>query len=216
MSLLRHPDTESALLEFKREIPKNEQIIKTIIGFCNQKGGRLILGVEDDRSIVGLPEEQISSLLESLDKSIYEACYPPIIPLISTQVFGDKIVLIIAVSSGMNKPYFRKSEGMEKGTYIRIGRSTLQATPPILEELKWQSHRIDFEKLPIYNATLEALDHTSIQNFLDHRKSQASVKATQDVLRSYSLVVEEHSVLFPTYAGILNFGKTPQFYVSEA
>lgn len=216
MSLLRHPEAESALLEFKREVPKNDQIIKTIIGFCNQKGGRLILGVEDDRTIVGLPEEQISNLLESLDKSIYEACYPPIIPLISTQVFGDKIVLIVAVSSGMNKPYFRKSEGMEKGTYVRIGRSTVQATPPMIEELKWQSHGIDFEKLPIYNATLEALDHTSIQNFLDHRKNQASAKVSEDVMRSYSIVVEEHSVLFPTYAGILNFGKTPQFYLSEA
>ena len=39
---------------------------------------------------------------------------------------------------------------------------------------------------------------------------------TQDVLRSYSLVVEEHSELFPTYAGILNFGKSPQFFLSEA
>ncbi|MGL5626697.1 MAG: AlbA family DNA-binding domain-containing protein [Candidatus Rhabdochlamydia sp.] len=46
MSLFRYPESESALLEFKREVPKNEQIIKTIIGFCNQKGGKLILGID--------------------------------------------------------------------------------------------------------------------------------------------------------------------------
>ena len=216
MSLFRHPESESVLLEFKREVPKNEQIIKTIIGFCNQKGGKLILGVDDDRTIVGLPEDQINKLLESLDHSIYEACYPPIIPLVSTQLFGDKTVLIIAVSSGMSKPYFRKSEGIEKGTYIRIGRSTVHATPAMIEELKWQSHRIDFEKLPVYNASLDTLDNQLIQNFLDNRKNQASAKVTQDVLRSYSLVVEEHSELFPTYAGLLNFGKSPQFFLSEA
>lgn len=216
MSVFRHPESESALLEFKREVPKNEQIIKTIIGFCNQKGGKLILGIDDDRLIVGIPEEQIDKLLESLDHSIYEACHPPIIPLISTQVFGDKTVLIIAVSSGMSKPYFRKSEGIEKGTYIRIGRSTVHATPSMIEELKWQSHRIDFEKLPVYNAPLNTLDKQLIQNFLDNRKNQASAKATQDALLSYSLVVEEHSELFPTYAGILNFGKSPQFFLSEA
>lgn len=216
MSEFRYPETESALLEFKREVPKNEQIIKTIIGFCNQKGGRLILGVDDDRTIVGLPEEQINKLLESLDHSIYEACYPPIIPLVSTQVFGDKTILVIAVSSGMSKPYFRKSEGLEKGTYIRVGRSTVHATPAMIEELKWQSHRIDFEKLPVYNAPLDALDNQLIQNFLDNRKNQASAKVTQDVMRSYSIVVEEHSELFPTYVGILNFGKNPQFYLSEA
>src|SRR5437016_4260220 len=132
----RYPESESVLLEFKREIPKNEQIIKTIIGFCNQKGGRLILGIDDDRTIVGLPENQINQLLESLDHSIYDTCYPPIIPLLSTQAFGDKTILIIAVSSGMSKPYFKKSEGMERGTYIRIGRSTVLATPAMIEELK--------------------------------------------------------------------------------
>ncbi len=216
MSVSRYPESESVLLEFKREVPKNEQIVKTIIGFCNQKGGKLILGIDDARTIVGLPEDQINQLLETLDHSIYEACYPPIIPLISTQVFGDKTVLIIAVSSGMNKPYFRKSEGIEKGTYIRVGRSTVHATPSMIEELKWQSHRIDFETLPVYNGSLDALDNQLIQNFLDNRKNQASAKVTQDVMRSYSLVVEEHSKLFPTYAGLLNFGKKPQFFLSEA
>lgn len=216
MSLLRYPESESVLLEFKREVPKNEQIIKTVIGFCNRKGGKLIIGVDDDRTIVGLAEDQINKLLESLDHSIYEACYPPIIPLISTQVFEDKTVLIISVSPGMSKPYFRKSEGIEKGTYIRIGRSTVHATSSMIEELKWQSHRIDFEKLPVYNASLESLDNQLIQDFLNHRKNQASAKVSLDVLRSYFLVVEEHSEFFPTYAGLLNFGKTPQFFLSEA
>lgn len=216
MSFFRHPESESVLLEFKREVPKNEQIIKTIIGFCNQKGGRLILGVDDDRTIVGIPEDQINQLLESLDHSIYEVCYPPIIPLISTQKFGDKTVLIIAVSSGMTKPYFKKSEGIERGTYIRIGRSTVQATADIIEELKWQSNRIDFEKLPVYNASLESLDNQSIQNFLDNRKNHATSKATQDVLHSYFLIIEEHSRLFPTNVGLLTFGKQPQSFLSEA
>ncbi len=216
MNVVRYPESESALLEFKREVPKNEQIIKTIIGFCNQKGGRLILGVDNNRTIVGLPEDQINKLLESLNHSIYESCYPPIIPLVAAQVFGDKTVLIISVSSGMSKPYFRKSEGIEKGTYVRVGRITVHATPAMIEELKWQSHRIDFEKLPVYNAPLDTLDSQLIQNFLDARKNQASARVTQDVLRSYSLVIEEHSELFPTYAGILNFGKSPQFFLSEA
>jgi ATP-dependent DNA helicase RecG len=95
---MRYPEAESAFLEFKREVPKNDQIIKTIIGFCNQKGGKLILGVGDDRTIVGLPESVIEHLLESLDHAIYEACHPTIIPIISQQRFGDKNVLVIAVA----------------------------------------------------------------------------------------------------------------------
>lgn len=214
--MFRYPEPESALLEFKREVPKKDQIIKTMIGFCNQKGGKLILGIDDDRTVIGLPNDQINSLLESLDISIHEACYPPIIPLVSTQVFGDKTVLIISVSSGMNKPYFRKSEGMEKGTYIRIGQNTVRATAAMIEELKWQSHRIDFEKLPIYNASLDDLDNQLIQEFLKSRKNQASAKVTHDLLKSYSLMIEEHQKTFPTHVGILNFSKKPQLFLSEA
>ena len=33
---MRYPEEESSILEWKREMPQNEQIIKTIIGFCNR------------------------------------------------------------------------------------------------------------------------------------------------------------------------------------
>ena len=36
MSEMRYPEAESSFLEFKREVPKNEQIIKTIIGYKNR------------------------------------------------------------------------------------------------------------------------------------------------------------------------------------
>ena len=47
-------EKESSTLEFKQELPKNNQIVKTIIGFANQFGGRLIIGVADNGSIVGI------------------------------------------------------------------------------------------------------------------------------------------------------------------
>lgn len=216
MTAMHYPEDESIYLEFKREVPKNDQIIKTIIGFCNQKGGKLIIGVADDRTIIGLPESVIEHLFESLDHSIYEACHPTIIPVISQQRFGDKSIVVISVSPGMNKPYFRKSEGVNLGTYIRIGRSTVKATPEIIEELKWQSHRIDFEKLPIYRTKLDDLDENLVENFLNSRKNHAKAKASQEVLRSYSLIVEEHHAFYPTHAGLLLFGKNPQTILSEA
>ena len=216
MAEIRYPETESAFLEFKREIPQNDQIIKTIIGFCNQKGGKLILGVADDRTVCGLPESELDRLLESLDHMIYEACHPTIIPIVSQQRFDDKTIIIISVSSGMNKPYYRKSEGINRGTYIRIGRSTVKATPDIIEELKWQSHNVEFEKLPVYKAEINNIDEKLVQQFLNSRRNQAKALVSEEVMRSYSLIVEEHHQTYPTNAGLLLFGKDPQFYLSEA
>lgn len=216
MTEVRYPEMESVFLEFKREVPKNDQIIKTIIGFCNQKGGKLILGVADDRTIIGLSEVEVERLLESLDHMIYEACHPTVIPIISQQRIGNKTIVIISVSSGMNKPYFRKSEGIHRGVYIRIGRSTVKATPEIIDELKWQSHNIDFEKLPVYQAKIENIDEKLVQKFLDSRKNHAKTKVSEDVMRSYSLTIEEHHQKYPTHAGLLLFGENPQLYISEA
>lgn len=210
-NVLRYPESESEYLEFKKEAPKNDQIIKTVIGFCNQKGGKLIIGIADDRTVVGLPESAIEHLLESLDHAIYEACHPTILPLISQQRFGDKSVIVISVSSGMNKPYFRKSEGIHDGTYVRIGRSTVKATPEIIEELKWQSHNVDFEKLPVYRAKEDDIDEKLVHQFLNSRKNHAKAKVSHE-----TLITEEHHKRYPTNAGLLLFGKDPQFYLSEA
>ena len=49
-------EKESTILEFKSSIPKNDQLVKTIIGFCNQNGGRLIIGVNNDGKITAIPE----------------------------------------------------------------------------------------------------------------------------------------------------------------
>jgi len=54
---MKYHEQESATVELKREIPQNDQIIKTIIGFCNNKGGKLIIGIEKDGTIVGVDED---------------------------------------------------------------------------------------------------------------------------------------------------------------
>jgi ATP-dependent DNA helicase RecG len=213
---MRYPADESSTLEWKKEYPENDQILKTVIGFCNHHGGRIVVGVANSGEIVGISQAEIQKALESLDKAICEASHPAIIPRIYAQLFGDKSILTIEVSTGMSKPYFRKSEGMDRGTYIRIGRNTVRATPDIIEELQWQSRGIDFETLPHYRSSKEDLDLEAFQFFLGHRKNHAHAEANDAILRAYQLLVSEHSKLVPTHAGLLLFGKYPQQFLPEA
>jgi predicted HTH transcriptional regulator len=203
---MKYSEKESSTVEWKREIPKNDQIIKTIIGFCNHHGGKIVIGVANTGDVVGVDSKKIEKALESLEKTIYEACYPSIIPRIYTQRFEEKIILIIEVSSGMSKPYYRKSKGLDRGCYIRLGRSTMKATADIIEELRWQANGIDFETLPNHLATKKDLDEKKIQFFLDHRKNHAKSTVNDPMLRAYHLLVLEHSKFFPTQAALLIFG----------
>ena len=214
---MKYPEPESSFLELKREMPKNDQIIKTIIGFCNRYGGKIVIGVDNDRTIVGLPDDAVEKLMESLDKTIYEATAPPILPLVFTRTIDDKTILCIEVSKGMNKPYYRTSEGLEQGVYVRIGRSTVRANADLAEELKWQSRGITFDVLPVYQAKVEIdLDMKKIHSFFQNRKGRPKVKVTNQLLEGYDIILKEHGKIYPTVTGLLMFGKNPQRFFSEA
>jgi ATP-dependent DNA helicase RecG len=214
---MKYPGEESSTLEFKREIPENDQIIKTVIGFCNRNGGRLILGVDANGQIRGIDEKEVQEMMEYVNKSIFDACHPPILPAIYSQRIEDKTLLIIEVSSGMNKPYFRKSEGLAKGTFIRLGRSTVRATSEMIEELKLQSRGRSFDTLPKHDAKEDDLDKKKVLQFLNERKRTKKIKTlSHEILSAYELIVEEHSLFYPTVGGLLLFGKNPQKFFPEA
>jgi ATP-dependent DNA helicase RecG len=214
---MKYPATESSNIEFKQEIPQNAQIIKTVIGFCNQHGGHLIIGVADDGTIIGIDSEKAEQMMEYLDHMIYETTAPPIIPLIYTRQIADKTLLIIEVSSGMNKPYYKVSEGVAKGTYIRLGLSTLKASADMIEELRWTSRGKSYETMPVYHATKSDLNEKQLLTFLKSRKQAASIKSiTNELLTSYHLITKEHNRVYPTVAGVLVFCDDPQQYISEA
>lgn len=213
---MKYPENESHTLEFKSSLPKNSQIIKTIIGFCNQAGGRLILGVNNDGKIVGIEEEEAMKLMEWLEHTIYQTTAPPIIPKILLQRIGDKLILVLKVSSGMNKPYYKKNEGLERGTYVRVGRSILRATSDMIEELRWQGRGLSFDVMPIYQAAIEELDSNKISKFLEKRAGEAKISITEEVLKAYKLIVEEHAHTYASVCGLLLFGKRVDYWFSEA
>jgi ATP-dependent DNA helicase RecG len=213
---MKYPEIESSTLEFKQEKPQNEQIVKTVIGFCNQNGGKLVIGVADNGVIVGVSPEEAADAIESLSKAIYDASTPPILPLVYTQIVNDKTLLVVEVSSGTNKPYYRKSEGLERGTYIRLGPITLRATADLVEELKWQARGKCYDMMPVYGTAEGDLDQEKLEEFVQSRKIEKKAKISQELLRSYYLITQEHAHTYATTAGILLFGKEPQHFFTEA
>ncbi len=213
---MKYPESESATIEWKETLPQKQPIYKTIVGFCNQNGGKIILGIKDDGSIVGLPQNQVEELLETLERDIYLACSPPIIPKVFAKRIEDRIIVIVEVSPGMNKPYYITSEGLEQGTYIRIGAHTVKANNAMIEELRWQARGLHFETMLHYQTSHKDLDGKKIRAFLNARRNQNKVKYSDAILKAYHLIGEEHTKYLATNAGLLLFGKRPQHYFSEA
>lgn len=213
---MKYPGIESVTLEFKEKIPKYQQITKTILGFCNNLGGKLVIGVKDNGEIIGISEEQADEAITSLQQSIYQSCTPPILPAVYTQRIQDKLLAVIEVSMGMNKPYFFTREGLSEGTYIRIGAHTQKASSELIGELQWQAKNHSLDELPIYQAKIKDLDNEAISHFLGKRALHISPKQQQEILTHYKLLVEEHMQLYPSVAGIMLFGNNPQHFLSES
>ncbi len=213
---MKYAEVESHTIEFKQEIPKNNQIFKTVVGFCNQAGGQLIIGVADDRIIVGLEEGTVMDVMEWLEHAIYSACTPPILPNIRAQRIADKVVIVITVSPGMNKPYYITSDGLENGVYIRIGRSTVRANADMVQELRWQSRGLSYDAMPVYQATTNDLNKVDIEQFFQSLRKKNITDVNDEVLKSYKLLIEEQNNIYPSVAGILLFGKDVNYWFSEA
>lgn len=212
---MKYPELESSTVEWKSSFPEKEQIIKTIIGFCNRFGGKLVIGIANNGEITGIKESEAEEQMEHLDKMIYESSAPPIIPLVHSQRIGDKVILLIEVSSGMNKPYYIKSLGMEKGVFVRLGRSTMKANADMIEELKWSSRGLHYDVSSLYHTTMNDLDMGAIEDFFSIRKGSKK-NSINAILASFNIIHEEHKSKYLTVTGTLLFGKQPEKHLSEA
>lgn len=87
---------ESRTLEFKKELPReSHKWLKTIVAFANGAGGRFVIGVNDERQVVGLPvHTDIFKLKDSIADAIAQACNPQIVFDIYQESVNDRVVLV--------------------------------------------------------------------------------------------------------------------------
>ncbi len=119
---------ESYTLEFKR-VPNEDRIkyLKTVVAFANGKGGRILFGVANDRTVVGVPGEQVFQQMDAIADSISNGCAPQVPMDISIEHIDGKSVIALDVFAGTRCPYYLKSEGERNGVYLRIGATTRPA-----------------------------------------------------------------------------------------
>lgn len=119
---------ESSTLEFKRKISSYEKIAKEISAFANTIGGYLIVGVDDDGSIVGVQSEK--TVIDQIETACGFYIEPPIEPQIEINVLRGFYLIVCYISESNNKPHFIiDSEGNNtKKVYIRVGEKSVLAS----------------------------------------------------------------------------------------
>ena len=129
-------DGEGETLDYKQEISSASKIAKTMVSFANNKGGVLLVGVRDNRSIAGIRSEDEKYMLD-LAASFY--CKPEIELELEEHNIGGKVILECTVPEGKFKPYSAKGEDGKWWVHIRNKDKSLLASKIVVDVLKRQS-----------------------------------------------------------------------------
>ncbi|WP_041740115.1 RNA-binding domain-containing protein, partial [Echinicola vietnamensis] len=196
---------ESKTLELKESLPKNESIAKTIVAFSNTSGGKLIIGVNDQLSIVGIDDSMLFEIQDKIASIISDSCFPGIIPDIYSVNIENKLVLVIEVVRGNQKPYFLKSRGREVGSYVRIGATNRLADSSTIAELERQKHHISYDEEVYYDLELNKLDLSPLIDIF----KQVGNPLNNEKLENLKLIKTSNDKIYPSNALMVILGKLP-------
>ena len=86
---------ESKNVEYKLTPPSRSiNYTKTAVAFANGQGGCLVFGVEDQTlRVVGIAEDKVFTVMDSISDAIVNSCEPLIIPDITMHDVNGKTVM---------------------------------------------------------------------------------------------------------------------------
>ena len=199
---------EGERVEFKRSASDLSPIGESICAFANTVGGVLILGVTDDRRIVGVNQNS-ENVQERLTSFLHTGCSAPVSARLGRHQDPNGWVHWIEV------PHQRGFEPLRfRGrVFVRRGRSSVAPSPSELQELYNIFGYILTEERAIHAATLGDIDVAAFQSYLGSLGLDTETTPQPDHandFRNRGVVVDIDGTLHPTLYGVLAFGRHPQ------
>lgn len=118
---------ESVQLDFKQTISCQQKIARTIAAFANNKGGKLLVGVKDNGTVIGCDcEEEMYMLHEAAE----HFCEPPVDIYFSVYEMDDDEITVLEaeIKNSLRKPHFALDENNEWQLYMRSNDKTMLAS----------------------------------------------------------------------------------------
>ena len=151
----------------KARDPKDvcDDIAKTLVAFANADGGELVVGVEDDRQVTGLPyKPEILELLKNAPKTHVHKDTPLPRPHVVVSDLSGRQVLYFSVPKGTSYVYLT-SEGK------CLQRKDLESVPIPSEQIKFSRSEItsrEYDRAFVDGASVGDLNHEIVAKIAEH------------------------------------------------
>jgi len=184
----------------KRSEDLAREIVRLLAGMANADGGTLLVGVEPDKSVTGIPHppEEIQALIQAPQTLLN----PPLNPVCERMHLGNLLLLKFEVSSGLE---VHRAAG--RRAFYRIATENPAVPPEQIQSLKEAKKSFFYERQHILDAVWEDLDSGAIEAFI--KKIQDSRDPKSILGRPYHLIDSSLEKPSLTMAALLLFGKDP-------
>jgi len=187
------------------------RLAATLVGMANASGGVVLLGISPRSAEI----QGISDAREVVDRVFQAALLsdpPLVLPIPTTLKVGKACVLWISVPSGL--PHVYNLEGRFLG---REGRQTNPLSARQLRQLLLERGVVQFESQVPPGAKFDDLDPVQVEAYLEalHLPGNEPPNARDILLQRGCLKLIDNG-LYPTYTGLLVFGRHPQQWLPNA
>lgn len=196
---------EGETLEFKKSLSDFDDILATISAFSNTKGGKILVGIDDNGNIAGVKIGKRT--LEDIVNKISQNTNPKIYPEIKINKIKDRYIIEIKVSERNDKPIFTKGVA-----YKRVGRNNIKMDRDEIVNLLRKTYELSYEDIEVTN--IENIDFDKVKYFITkvREKRLSSIPENEImVLKNLGLINGKAKL-----ATILLFGKNPQSIIPWA
>ena len=197
---------ETNLYDKKEKLEKNKpkSWLKSVSAFANGRGGKLIFGVKEDNTILGLSDYQEVS--ENISEIIKIKMDPNPEFDMEIKELNGKVILILSVFAGKNTPYF-VVDGGSRTAYKRVGNQSVPASRIDLFNLSLKEEHISYDSLQ----SKKKIEDASFKEFKTEYKERTGKDFEEKDLKSFGLINDEGNL---TIAGAL-FADNYQVYQSR-
>lgn len=176
------------------------EIARVLAGMANADGGTLLVGVEPDRSVTGVPHggDELHYLLQAPQALLT----PPLQPSCERLQLGNLLVLKFQVSAGFE--VYRHASGR---TFYRIGSETPALPAEQIQSLREAKRFFFYERQRVADANWADLDEDAIEEFLQRARQAGEPRSA--LRQTYHLLDGPADNPTLTMAALLLFAKDP-------
>ena len=204
---------ESQTVEYKvRRSPNAKSYLKSVVAFANARGGTLVFGVDDKtREVVGIPADEVFTEMDAIANAIMDSIEPQMLPEITLRTVDGKSLMLVDVPAGRQCPYFIKTDGIENGTYVRVGATSRHADLDWVRELTQECAPEGFDRLVrrgfvITDERIETLCERMYEvarSHADTNRRGTLRKPTVSQLLTWGILKERDGEVLPTNAFLI-------------